>query len=147
MVRSLHPEARILDSAYARRMMTILILAATTTLAAAPDPCKVLPVETWNSVMGATATAIPGDGNCSYNSKTGGGQFRIIAVAASPAEAEASAKRMQEKEQKGHHAGLGLIASEGATVFSIALFQKAPTEATAGQLQKLAAAIKQGLSK
>ena len=100
--------------------------------------------------MGYTATATPGDMNCTYEgaNKTGGGQFRIMAVVASSAEADASAKRMRDHQSKGgHNAGLGVVDSQGTVVFSIALFQKAPTDSTASQLQKLVAAAKQHLPK
>jgi hypothetical protein len=100
--------------------------------------------------MGYTATATPGDMNCTYlgPAKTGGGQFRIMAVVGSSAEAEASAKRLRDRHPKGsHNAGLGVVDSQGTVVFSIALFQDAATASTDSQLQKLVAAAKQRLSK
>jgi hypothetical protein len=125
-------------------------LKAATASGAPPAPCQILPAETWSSIMGYTATATPGDGNCTYEgpSKTGGGQFRIIAIVGSSAEAEASAKRMRDRQHKGsHNASLGVVDSQGTVVFSIALFQHAATDSTASQLQKLVAAAKQRLSK
>lgn len=103
--------------------------------------------------MGYAATATAGDMNCTYQgpSKTGGGQFRIIAVVASSAEAEASAKRMRDHQDQqskdGHNTRLAVVDSQGTVVFSIALFQPDVTDSTASQLQKLAAAAKQHLPK
>ena len=80
------------------------VLSATPAASAAPPaPCQILSAETWSSVMGYAATATPGDMNCTYEgaSKAGGGQFRIIAVVGSSAEAEASAKRMRDHQHKG----------------------------------------------
>jgi len=125
-----------------------LLLKTPTASAAPPEPCQILPAETWSSIMGYPATATPGDGNCTYEAKTGGGQFRIIAVVGSSAEAEASAKRMRDHQQRGSHdPRLGVVDSQGTVVFSIALFQHAATDSTASQLQKLVAAAKQHLSK
>jgi hypothetical protein len=128
-----------------------LVLIETRTASGAPPaPCQILPVEEWSRIMGYAATATPGDMNCTYEgpSKTGGGQFRIIAIVGSSAEAEASAKRMRGRQPKGsHNASLGTVDSQGTVVFSIALFQRAATESTASQLQKLVAAAKQHLSK
>ncbi len=115
-----------------------------------PAPCQILPAEAWSSIMGYAATATPGDMNCTYEGprKTGGGQFRIIAIAGSSAEAQASAKRMRDLQPKGsHNANLGVVDSKGTVVFSIALFQDAATDSTASQLQKLVAAAKQRLAK
>jgi hypothetical protein len=125
-------------------------LAAPTAFGASPDPCQVLPAGVWSSIMGYAATATPGDMNCTYEGprKTGGGQFRIIAIAGSSAEAQASAKRMRDLQPKGsHNASLGVVDSKGTVVFSIALFQDAATDSTASQLQKLVAAAKQRLAK
>ena len=100
--------------------------------------------------MGYAATATPGDMNCTYEGphKTGGGQFRIIAIVGSRAEAEASAKRMRDRQPKGSHGSdLAVMDSQGTVVFSIALFQHAATDSTASQLQKLVAAAKQRLPK
>jgi GGDEF domain-containing protein len=86
--------------------------------------------------------------NCGYSGKEGGGQFRILANAASSSEAEASAKRMQDRQEKGkHNPGLSAVDSQGTVVFSIALFQKEPTADSASQLKKLVAAAKQNLAK
>ena len=88
--------------------------------------------------------------NCTYEGagKTGAGQLRIMAVAASSAEAEASVKRMQDRPHRGSHdAGLTAFDSQGTVVFSISLFQHAATSSSAAQLQKLVAAAKQGLAK
>ena len=65
------------------------LLAATAAAGAAPEPCKVLPADVWGGIMGYTVTATPGDMNCTYTGKSGGGQFRIMAVAESIAAAEA----------------------------------------------------------
>jgi hypothetical protein len=126
------------------------ILNAPMAFGASPAPCQILPAEAWSSVMGYTATATPGDMNCTYGGpqKTVGGQFRIIAVVGSSAEAEASVKRMRDRQPKGSHdPGLAVVDSQGTFVFSIALFQHATTDATASQLQKLVAAAKKHLSK
>ena len=127
-----------------------VLLEAPTALGAPPAPCQILPAETWSSIMGYKATATPGDMYCTYEgpSKTGGGQLRILAVAGSSAEAEASAKRMRDRQPRGSHdPRLAVVDSQGTVVFSIALFQHAATDATASQLQKLVAAAKQRLSK
>ena len=127
-----------------------LLLGTLTASAAAPAPCQVLPAEVWSSIMGYAATATPGDMNCTYegSNKAGGGQFRIIAVVGTSAEAEAAAKRMRDHQPKGSHdPRLGIVESQGNVVFSIALFQHAANESTASQLQKLVAAAKQRLSK
>jgi hypothetical protein len=127
-----------------------VLLRTPTASAASPAPCQILSAETWSSIMGYAATAAPGDMNCTYEgpSKAGGGQFRIIAVVGSSAEAEASAKRMRDHQQRGSHdPRLGVVDSQGTVVFSIALFQHAATDSTASQLQKLVAAAKQRLSK
>jgi len=123
------------------------LLTALTASGASPAPCQVLPAEVWSSIMGYAATATPGDMNCTYLSKAGGGQFRIIANVASPAEATAAAKRMRDREQGSHNASLAMVDSQGTVVFSIALFQRAATDSTASQLQKLVAAAKQRLPK
>jgi len=110
-------------------------------------PCQIFPAEVWSGIMGYTATATPGEMNCTYASKSGGGQFRILATVSSSAEAAASAKRMQDRQEKGkHNPGLSAIDSQGTVVFSIALFQKAPTADSAAQLKKLVAAAKQHLA-
>lgn len=128
--------------------LAMLILTATAAYGAAPEPCKVLSAEAWGSIMGYTATATPGDMNCTYQSKSGGGQFRIIAVAESTAVAEAGAKRLRDMEPKDSPmAWRGGVYSKGSVVFSIALFQHAATADTASQLQKLVAAAKQNLPK
>ena len=127
-----------------------VLLGARTAFAAPPAPCQILPAEAWSRIMGYAATATPGDMNCTYEGpgKAGGGQFRIIAVVGSSAEAAASAKRMRDRQQKGSHdPNLGVVDSQGTVVFSIALFQHAATDSTASQLQKLVAAAKQHLSK
>jgi hypothetical protein len=99
--------------------------------------------------MGGTATATPGDMNCTYQSKAGGGQLRILANTGSPAEATASAKRMRDHQshqpKSSHDARLSVVDSQGTVVFSIALFQKAVTDSTSSQLQKLVAVAKQHL--
>ena len=128
----------------------LLILGTPIAFAAPPAPCQILPADTWSSIMGYATTATPGDGNCTYEgaNKAGGGQFRIIAVVGSSAEAEASAKRMRDHQHGGSHdARLGVVESQGNVVFSIALFQHAATDSTASQLQKLVAAAKQHLAK
>ena len=86
--------------------------------------------------MGYAATATPGDMNCTYEGpgKAGAGQFRIIAVVGSSAEAQASAKRMRDHQHGGSHdARLGVVESQGNVVFSIALFQHEATDATAAR--------------
>jgi hypothetical protein len=88
--------------------------------------------------------------NCTYEGprNTGGGQFRIIAIVGSRAEAEVGAKRMRDRQPKGsHNASLGVVDSQGTVVFSITLFQRAATDSNASQLQKLVAAAKQRLPK
>ena len=125
-----------------------LFLSVSTAYSAASTPCQIFPAEAWSGIMGYTVTATPGDMNCSYSGKSGGGQFRILANAASSADADASAKRMQERQQKGkHNPGLSAVDSQGTVVFSIALFQKEPTADSASQLKKLVAAAKQHLAK
>jgi hypothetical protein len=127
-----------------------VLLKVPTASGAPPAPCQILPAEAWSSIMGYAATATPGDMNCTYEGprKTGGGQFRIIAVVGSSAEAQASAKRMRDRQPKGSHsASLGVVDSQGTVVFSIALFQDAASDSTASQLQKLVAAAKQRLAK
>ena len=136
------------------RITLLLVLAAallktTTASGAPPAPCQILPAQAW-SIMGYTATATPGDMVCTYEGprKTGGGQFRIIAIVGSSAEAEAGAKRIRDQQPRGgHNANLGIVDSRGTVVFSIALFQDAATDSTASQLQKLVAAAKQHLPK
>jgi hypothetical protein len=116
--------------------------------AASSPPCQIISAEVWGGIMGYTVTAIPGDMNCAYSGKGGGGQFRILATLASSSEADASAKRMQDRQAKGrHNPGLSAIDSQGTVVFSIAFFQKAPTADSASQLKKLVAAAKQNLAK
>ena len=111
-------------------------------------PCEIVSAEVWGGIMGYTVTATPGDMNCSYSGKSGGGQFRILATVGSSSEADASAKRMQDRQQKGkHNPGLSAIDSQGSVVFSIALFQKEPSADSASQLKKLVAAAKQHLPK
>lgn len=124
------------------------LLASSSAHAASPEPCKMLPAEAWGSIMGYAATATPGDMNCTYEgaNKAGGGQFRIVANTASATEAKAAVKRMRDHQPKGgHNAGLSVIDSQGPIVFSIAVFQRAPTDSTASQLTRLVAAAKQHL--
>jgi hypothetical protein len=124
------------------------LLATPMAFGAPPAPCQALPAETWSSIMGYAATATPGEMYCTYEGKAGGGQFRILAIAASRAEAEAGAKRIRDQQPKGsRNASLGVVDSQGTVVFSIALFQPAATESTASQLKKLVAAAKQHLPK
>ncbi len=126
----------------------VFLVAAPAASAASPSPCQMLPAEAWSRIMGYQVTATPGDMNCSYVSKTGGGQFRILGNTASAAEAEASAKRFRDHQQKGsHNAGLSVVDSQGTVVFSIALFQKAPTDSTASQLKMLVAEAKTHIPK
>src|ERR1700730_15469319 len=75
-----------------RRTRLVLLLAlgsavftASTASGAPPAPCEILPAETWSRIMGYTATATPGDMNCTYQgpAKTGGGQIRIMAIVGS----------------------------------------------------------------
>lgn len=127
-----------------------VLLATSAARAAMPAPCQVIPAQEWSGIMGYTATATPGDGLCTYEGapKTGGGQFRILATVGTSAEAAASAKRMQDHQAHGgHNANLSAVDSQGVVVFSIALFQKEATDATAAQLRKLVAAAKQHLPK
>ena len=125
----------------------VLPVTVSTAFGAPSAPCQI-PAEVWSGIMGYTVTATPGDMNCTYSGKKGGGQLRILANAGSSSEAEASAKRMQDRQQKGkHNPGLSAIDSQGTVVFSIALFQSAPTADTASQLKKLVAAAKQYLAK
>ncbi|MFY9821530.1 MAG: hypothetical protein WAM82_09110 [Thermoanaerobaculia bacterium] len=125
-----------------------LFLSASTAYAASPSPCEIISAEAWGGIMGTPVTAIPGDMNCSYSGKSGGGQFRILATVGSSSEADASAKRMQDRQAKGrHNPGLSAIDSQGTVVFSVALFQSAPTADSASQLKKLVAAAKQHLAK
>ncbi len=126
------------------------LLAASVSFGASPEPCQVLTATTWGGIMGYAAKATPGEMNCTYEgaNKAGGGQFRIMAVAASNAEAEATLKRMREHQARtGRAAGLSVFDSQGPVVFSINLFQHEATEGSAAQLQKLAAAAKQHLAK
>ena len=98
--------------------------------------------------MGYGATATPGDMVCTYQGKGGGGQFRIMAIAGSAAEAAAGAKRLRDMQSPGDpNAGLGIVESQGSVVFAIALFQDAATPGTASQLNKLVVAAKQRLPK
>ena len=119
--------------------------------AAAIEPCKVLSAESWSSSMGYAATATPGDMTCTYQSKAGGGQFRIMANTGSSSDATAFVKRMRDHQSHqpkgGHDPRLNVIDSQGGVVYSIALFQSAATDATSSQLQKLSAAAKQNLQK
>jgi hypothetical protein len=126
----------------------LLSLSVSTAYGASLSPCEILSAQVWSGIMGYTVTATPGDMNCSYTGKGGGGQFRILATVSSSSEADASAKRMQDRQQKGrHNPGLSAIDSQGTVVFSVALFQKEPTADSASQLKKLVAAAKQHLAK
>jgi hypothetical protein len=126
----------------------LLLLTVSTAFGASSAPCQIVPAEVWSGIMGYTVTATPGDMNCTYSSKSGGGQLRILGNVSSSSEAEASAKRMQDRQQKGkHNPGLSAVDSQGTVVFSIALFQSAPTADSASQLKKLVAAAKQHLAK
>ena len=125
----------------------LALLATTTALAAAPEPCKVITVEAWSRIMGDAAKATPGEAMCTYEGSKGGGQLRIISVTGSAAEAQTSAKRMQDRMAGNPNAWRGVTESQGPVIFSISLFQKAPIEGTAAQLQKLIAAAKQNLPK
>jgi hypothetical protein len=142
-----------LMSTFETRITLLLVLGMPLLAAAAPSstvpaPCQVLSAEVWSSIMGYTATATPGDMLCTYESKSGGGQLRIMAVAATSAEATASAKRIRDQQPKGNpNAWRGVVESQGPVVFSISLFQHAATDSTASQLQKLVAAAKQQLPK
>ena len=130
------------------RPLTLPVIAALflsdPAVAATPAPCQVLSAAAWSRVMGYTASATPGELTCTYQGppRTGGGQFRIMATVGSKAEADAAVKRMREHQSKGHNLGLSAVDSQGSVVFSVALFQPAPTEATPAQLEKLVAAIK-----
>ena len=67
-----------------------LFLSVSTAYGAALPPCQI-PAEVWSGIMGYTVTATPGDMNCTYMGKGGGGQFRILATVGSSSEADASA--------------------------------------------------------
>ena len=124
------------------------LLAAAAAAGAAPESCQVLPADVWGGIMGYTATATPGEMYCTYKGKSGGGQLRIMAVAESSAAAEAGARRLRDMQPKDDPmASLGGFYSQGSVIFTIALFQDAPTASTATQLQKLVAAAKQRLPK
>ena len=101
--------------------------------------------------MGSTATATPGDMTCTYQSKSGGGQFRILAESGSAGDATALANRMREQQSHqpkgGHDPRLNVIDSQGNVVFSIALFQNAVSAGSSSQLGKLDASVKQRLTK
>ena len=129
--------------------LAVSLLVVSMALAAAPEPCKVLPPETWSSIMGSDATATPGEMTCTYQSKAGGGQFRILANSGSAGDAAALVHRMRDHQSHqprgGHDPRLNVIDSQGNVVFSIALFQDAVTDRTSSQLQKLAASVKQHL--
>lgn len=129
-------------------LASTLALSAMAEAGAAPAPCQVLPAEVWSSVMGYAARATPGDMVCTYEGKGGGGQFRIMAIARSAAEAAAGAKQLRDMQPPGEpNAGLVIVESQGSVVFAIALFQDAATPDTAAQLSKLVAAAKQRLPK
>ena len=136
-----------------KRQITFLLVSGMTFLAAsadcavAPAPCEVLSAGEWSSIMGYTAIATPGDMNCTYEGKGGGGQLRIMAVAGSSAEAAAGAERLRELGKGSPNAWRGAVESQGSVVFSISLFQREPTEKTASQLKKLVDAAKQHLPK
>ncbi len=124
------------------------LLAATAAAGAAPEPCQVLPADVWGGIMGYPVTATPGEMYCTYEGKSGGGQFRIMAIAASSAAAEVGAKRLRDMQPKDDPmASLGGFYSQGSVVFTIALFQDSATASTATQLQKLVATAKQRLPK
>ena len=129
--------------------LALSLLATPMARAAAPEPCKVLPAETWGGIMGYTATATPGEMTCTYQSKAGGGQFRIMANSGSAGEAAALVNRMRDHQSHqpkgGHDPRLNVIDSQGNVVFSIALVQDAVTGSTSSQLQKLDASAKQHL--
>src|SRR4029077_3801702 len=92
----------------------LLSFSVSTAYGATLSPCEIVSAEAWGGIMGYTVTAIPGDMNCSYNGKSGGGHFRILATVASSSEAEASAKRMQDRQQNGrHNPGLSAVDSQG----------------------------------
>lgn len=116
-------------------------------------PCQILPAEAWGNIMGYTTTATPGEMFCTYSSpnNTNGGQFRIMSVVASSAEAGAVAKRMRDHQahqrQSKHDPRLGVVDSQGTVVFSIALFQPDFLDGNASQLQQLVAVVKQHLPK
>ena len=131
------------------------LLAATAAAGAAPEPCKVLPADVWGGIMGYTVTAVPAptEMDCTYVGKSGGGQFHIMAVAASSAAAEASAKGQNDKMKDSPEVRGGTfgVYSSGSVVFSIGWYQRAAastaTASSASQLQKLVAAAKQRLPK
>jgi len=131
--------------------LAVSLLTVPMALAAAPEPCKVLPAETWSSIMGYAATATPGEMTCTYQSKAGGGQFRILANSGSAGDAAALVNRMRNHQSHqpkgGHDPRLNVIDSQGNVVFSIAIFQDAATGSTSSQLQKLVASVKQQLPK
>ena len=98
--------------------------------------------------MGYQATATPGEMNCTYEGKAGGGQFRIMAVVSSATEAQAAVKRMNTDQWKNSPNGkMGILDSQGKIVFSIALFQENATADTKAQLQQLLAVVKSNLPK
>ena len=129
--------------------LALSLLAVPMATAAAPDPCHVLPAETWSSIMGYAVTATPGEMTCTYQGKSGGGQFRIMASTGSAADAAATVKRMRDHQARqprgGHDSRLNVVDSQGSVVFSIALFQGAVTDGTTEQLQKLAASAREHL--
>lgn len=132
-------------------LAVISLVTVRAALAAGQEPCKVLPAETWSGIMGYAAKATPGDMNCTYLSKAGGGQFRILANSGSAGDAAAFVKRMRDHQSHqpkgGHDPRLNVIDSQGNVVFSIALFQDAVTGSTSSQLERLAAAAKQHLAR
>lgn len=113
----------------------------------APLPCKVLPAADWSKVVGSVVTAIPGDMNCSYDGKASGGQFRILVVSSSAAQARAAVTMYSAGIENTPGAGRSVIDSQGNIVFSIALFQDEITASTPAQLQGLLAVVKRNLPK
>ena len=125
-----------------------LLFAVGPAFAGEQEPCKALPAQQWSKVMGYQATATPGEMNCTYEGKAGGGQFRIMAVVSSAAEAQAGVKRMNTDQWKNSPNGqMGILDSQGKIVFSIALFQENATADTKAQLQQLLAVVKSNLPK
>jgi hypothetical protein len=80
----------------------LLSLTVSTALGASSSPCQIVPAEVWSGIMGYTVTAAPGDMNCTYSSKRGGGQFRILGTLGSSSEAEVSAKRVRDRQATGN---------------------------------------------
>lgn len=93
--------------------------------AAAPKvPCQVLPAAKWSQIVGYSVTTQSRDKYCTYvGGRSGDGEFRFLAIAETPAAAQAIVKRIKSTLSGKQPM---VVDSKGNVVFSVGFFYVQP---------------------